>query len=403
VLGGGFAGLAAALALAPARRVALVDRRAHFEFLPNIHELVSGVKTPALLRLPLRPILVRRGHRFVRGEIRRIDLAGRRVVLAGGRALAWDALVVALGGVNATHGVAGADEHALPFKSVDDCARIGRRLRALARGWRRGARPIDVVVVGGGLEGVEALGEILRRFRTRGCFRVQLVEARPRLLPEAPARLDRLVRDLAAPWNVDILTGEAVRAVRARSVALASGRRLPSEATIWTGGPAAPALLAEAGLSPAPGTWAPAEPTLESVEHPDVFLAGDAVRLPAPLAKQGYHALDMGRCAADNLVRRLEGRRLRRYRPAEKPTLVSFGDLDTFLVAGRVVAASPALAVAKEAVYELVMAQLDRENPARRVRGAQARLEQAVREVAWPALSSLAALRRQLRLRVSVR
>jgi hypothetical protein len=67
-----------------------------------------------------------------------------------------------------------------------------------------------------------------------------------------------------------------------------------------------------------------------------------------------------------------------------------------------VVAASPAFAVAKEAVYELTMAQLDREGPVRRVRGAQARLEQAVREVAWPALSSLAAVRRQLRLRVSV-
>ncbi|HSJ98735.1 MAG TPA: NAD(P)-binding protein [Myxococcota bacterium] len=82
VLGGGFAGLAAALALAPARRVTLIDRRPHFEFLPNIHELVSGVKTPALLRLPLRAILARRGHRFLRGEIRRIDLAARRVVLA---------------------------------------------------------------------------------------------------------------------------------------------------------------------------------------------------------------------------------------------------------------------------------------------------------------------------------
>jgi hypothetical protein len=39
--------------------------------------------------------------------------------------------------------------------------------------------------------------------------------------------------------------------------------------------------------------------------------------------------------------------------------LVAFGDLDTFLVAGRSVVANPALAAGKEAVYQVTMAQID--------------------------------------------
>ena len=82
VLGGGFAGLSAALQLDPERhRVTLVDRRRWFEFLPNIHELLSGVKTPELLRLPLDRNLERAGHRFVRGTVTGIDTGARSVTL----------------------------------------------------------------------------------------------------------------------------------------------------------------------------------------------------------------------------------------------------------------------------------------------------------------------------------
>jgi hypothetical protein len=74
ILGGGFAGLAAATELRADRfDVTLVDRRRAFEFLPNIHELLSGVKSPELLRLPLDEVVERAGHRFVRDTVTAID------------------------------------------------------------------------------------------------------------------------------------------------------------------------------------------------------------------------------------------------------------------------------------------------------------------------------------------
>jgi NADH dehydrogenase len=137
--------------------------------------------------------------------------------------------------------------------------------------------------------------------------------------------------------------------------------------------------------------------TLQSVDYDEIFVAGDAAELGAPISKQGYHALDMGRCAARNAAALLGSRPLERYRPAEKPMLVSFGDLDCFLVAGPVVLASPALGAAKEAVFELVMAQLDGRDWSVSLPDAGARLRAAAQRIAWPALSSPASLLRHAR------
>jgi NADH dehydrogenase len=90
-----------------------------------------------------------------------------------------------------------------------------------------------------------------------------------------------------------------------------------------------------------------------------VFVIGDAAALPTPVQKQAFHALEMGEWAAANVRRAAARRALRPYRPSRTPLLVAFGDLDTFLVAGRSVVANPALAAGKEAVYQVTMAQID--------------------------------------------
>ena len=393
ILGGGFAGLAAALELRAERHeVTLVDRGRWFEFLPNIHELLSGVTSPELLRLPLERNVSRAGHRFVRDTVTAIDPEARRVTLRRRAALPYDALIVAFGGVDATRGVPGVEEHAFPFKSVEQCDRIGRRLTRLAA--RR--KPARVVIVGGGLEGVEALGEILRRHRDSG-LHVTVVEARDRLLPETPPALDRHIRALCEPYRVAFAMEAPVERIGPAAVTLAGGRSLPSDCTIWTGGPAPPALLAESGLAPR-GAWAPVDLSLQSKGHPEVFVVGDAAELPTPLSKQGYHALDMGVCAARNAARLLAGQDLRPFRPSGKPMLVSFGDLSCFLVAGNRAVAGSALGAAKEAVFELVMAQLDREPWWRWLPGALRRGERAVRSLLWPTVTSPEALLRQTRV-----
>jgi NADH dehydrogenase FAD-containing subunit len=385
IVGGNFAGLAAARHLDRRHAVTVIDRSPSFEWLPNIHELLSGVKRPPDLRLPLRRLVTRAGHRFVRAEVAEIDARAGRLVTVEGREFGFDACIVAVGGLNDTFGVKGADRHSMSFKSVADCAAIGRRLALLAR--RSGER--SVVIVGGGLEGIEALGEILRRYGRGGLLQLTVVEAGDRLLAGAPPALDSAVRARSAACGVRFYTGSPVTAVTGKHVRLSSGERLRSDLTIWTGGVTAPPLLHESGLAGKSGRWAPVTPALQSKRFENMFVAGDAAELPNPLPKQAYFALQMGACAADNARRWLDGRAVRAFRPAPKPMLVAFGDLDTFLVRSGSVIASPALAVVKEAVFQFTMAEIDPPLDPSALRDLKARLRSTARNLALPTLASL--------------
>jgi NADH dehydrogenase len=388
IVGANFAGIAAAQQLDRRYDVAVVDRSPWFEWLPNIHELLSGVKRAADLRLPRARLVRRAGHRFVRAEVLRIDARRGRALLAGGKSLEFDACIVAVGGVHDTFGVRGAERNALAFKGVDDCAGIGREIARLRRRGDRAQRA-QVVIVGGGLEGIEGLGEILRGERRSRSLDVTVVEAGPRLLPDMPAALDARVRAHCTAFGVRLLTRTRVTAVTPRRVRLDSGELLRSDLTIWTGGSAPSPLLRASGLAARAGQWAEVTAALQSRRHPNVFVIGDAAALPSPLSKQAYHALDMGKCAADNVSRWLVGRPLRRFRAAPKPTLVAFGDLDTFLVAGRNVVASTALAAAKESIYQLTMAQLDPPLAPATLRAATNRLRRGARQFVLPAAGIL--------------
>jgi NADH dehydrogenase len=355
IVGAGFAGLRAAQGLGPEFDVTVFDPSPWFEWLPNIHELVSGAKRPADLRLPRKRILAAAGHRFVRSAVTALDARRGSLSTAAGTVHEFDYCIVAVGGITDTHGVRGVERHALPFRSVEHCAVIGRRLAALMRG----RAPRSIVIVGGGFAGVEALGEILRRYRARARLTLHIVEAGPGLMAGVSAKIDAAVRKHVRFCDVRIHARSLVAAVTPTGVRLRSGERIRSDLTIWTGGGVAPPLLLAATLARKPRQWAPVDATLRSRSHRNVFVIGDSAALPRPVPKQAFHALEMGECAAANVRRVAAGRAPHPYRPSRTPMLVAFGDLDTFLVAGRSVVANPALAAGKEAVYQVTMAQID--------------------------------------------
>jgi NADH dehydrogenase FAD-containing subunit len=391
IVGANFAGIAAAQAVTPDVDVTVVDRGPWFEWLPNIHELVSRVRPPSSLRVDRKRMVERAGHRFLRGEIRELDARAGIAVTDRGRRLGFDACIVAIGGVHDNLGVAGAGRWAFPFKSIADCDAIGKKLAALARR----AKPFTVVIVGGGIEGIECLGEVLRRYRHHEGLHVHVVEAGPRLLEGSPRVVDEAIRAHAAPWPVEFHSNTRVAAVTKRGVRLEGGGRIAADLVVWNGGARAPKLLREAGLAAAARQWAPVGLTLQSRRFANVFLAGDAAGLPRPISKQAYFALQMGSHAGANAERFLAGKRPQVFRPASKPMLLAFGDLDTFLVGETIVLAGTALAFAKEAVLQATLAQLDPPTSIGAGTALLARVAVGLRDIALPELLSL---RRLVRL-----
>ena len=386
IVGGNFAGLTAAIKLSRRHAVTVIDPSQHFEWAPGIHEILSSVKTPQGLRLDRAAIVKQAGHRLLRDRVTVLEPALGRLVTAGSHELAFDACIVAVGALWNTHIVPGVARHAMPFRSVADGLAIEHRLHTLMQQ----GKPMRIVIVGGGLAGVEALGEILRRHRDDVGLPIELVEVGARLLPDLPASLDADLRRLCEPYAVSFRTDTTIASVSAKGVRLADGMRLRSDLTLWTAGLAPPALLRESGLAPPPHIWADVHPTLQSRQFDNTFVIGDAAQLPQAVGKQAYNAIDMGALAAANVSRWLDGRALKPFKPAPKPILIAFGDLQTYLVAGRTVVASKALAGAKEGVYQLFMTQMAPGSVLTSLPAAAGRLWRSWRELALPQLMSLA-------------
>ena len=107
IVGGGFAGLAAARALNDAPvQVTLVDRRNHHVFQPLLYQVATASLSPADISAPIRSVV--RGQencQVVLAEVIGIDTTKRQILFEGGHA-GYDYVILAAG---ATHTYFGHD------------------------------------------------------------------------------------------------------------------------------------------------------------------------------------------------------------------------------------------------------------------------------------------------------
>jgi len=379
IVGGGFAGIGAARALPAGPEVTLIDRKPNFEFLPNIHEIVSGLKKPSTVGLSHERMARDREQTFVQDEVTAIDPA-QRVVITSSQRIPYEALIVAPGGRPAADGVAGAEAQACFFRSAGDAERVRGRLEVLAALPGGG----DVTIVGGGFTGVEVLGEILRKYRKRRRLRVRLIESGRRLMGDWPKVLHRRVKKIAARHDVELRLETRVAQVEPDHITLTTGESLPSHLTIWTAGARAPRFVESAGLPIGASGWADVDDTLASRSFPGVFVAGDVAQLRMRVRKQGAEALRLGARAAKNARRFLAGRGLKPFRRDDVPLLVTVGDLDAFvLLDDDTVLEGQALAAGRELVFQEHMATLDDAPGRGSVRRLAKRLRAGEKKLRW--------------------
>ena len=228
IVGGGFAGIHAALAL---KRlpvdVTVVDRRNHHLFQPLLYQVALAVLSPADIAQPIRSILrSQKNTEVLMDEVVGIDTSrARQVALASGAQLAYDYLVLATG---ATHSYFGHDEWAplAPgLKTIEDATEIRRRVllafelaerQMLEHGWHP---PLNFVVIGGGPTGVELAGAIsdIAQLYMRHDFRhIDPAKSRVLLLDGGTARAGRLSRGSFRQGRSRAQAGWASRSTRTR-------------------------------------------------------------------------------------------------------------------------------------------------------------------------------------------
>jgi len=295
VLGAGFGGLAFAKKFpSHLARVTVVDRQNHHLFQPLLYQVATAGLSAVDIAQPIRSILRATPDLTVlMEEVQRIDLGGRRVRFSQGE-LAYDYLVLGLGGQTSYFGHPEWEQFAPGLKSLDDALRIRR---IILRGFEkaevegnpeRQRELMTTVVVGGGPTGVELAGTFAELARTvlRKDFdhidptraRVILVEGGPRVLATFPPDLSASARRQLEKLGVDVRLGIRVEAIRAGEIELA-GETIRAGTIIWAAGVGAVPLTRTLGVETDRAGRLKVQPDLSLPGHPEVFAAGDLAAL----------------------------------------------------------------------------------------------------------------------------
>ena len=329
IVGGGFAGLAAAKALADAPvDVTVIDRRNHHVFQPLLYQVATAALSPADNTAPIRAVLRNQANcQVVLAEITAVDLAQRRLLIAGAH-VEYDYLVLAAG---ATHAYFGHEEWATlapGLKSIEDATEMRRRIllafeSAEYEGSAEARRAaLTFGIVGGGPTGVELAGAIMeiaghtiprdyRHIDTR-TTRVILFEGGPRVLPTFPPALSaRAQRDLER-LGVEVRVNATVTNVAAHGVSIGD-EFIRVRNVFWAAGVKASPLgkSLRVPLDRAGRVIVAADLTIPG--HPEVFVTGDMAAAtsadtghPVPGVAQG--GIQMGHFAGQTIAREIEGR-----------------------------------------------------------------------------------------------
>ncbi|MBM9506214.1 NAD(P)/FAD-dependent oxidoreductase [Actinacidiphila acididurans] len=307
VLGGGYAGLPAALRLARQVRddevsVTLVTAFPDFVERPRLHQVAAGQRIRAV---PVADYLDGTAVRPVIGAATAIDPAARTVTVGRDgtrRFIHYDTLVYALGSNVDLAAVPGAARHAYGLVGTDAAAEVRTRLTALA------GRTGRVAVCGGGMTGIEIAAEVAE---SQPGLDVVLVSG------SAPGgwlsgRAQRHLARTFAALGVTVRTGRRVREVEHGALVLDQGDRVGFDLCLWAGGFRVPELARAGGLAVNDEGRALVDGTLRSVSHPDVYVIGDAAAVPGSWGAQLAMGCRTGGftapAAADAIAARLTGR-----------------------------------------------------------------------------------------------
>jgi NADH dehydrogenase len=346
IIGGGFAGLAAARRLRHVPcEVTIVDRHNHHVFQPLLYQVATAGLSPGDIASPIRWILRAQPRlRVLLATVEHINTRDRHLVLDRGETLPYDYLIAAAG---ATHSYFGRDEWsdtAPGLKTLDDALAIRRRLLLAFEEAERERDParqrflLTFVLVGGGPTGVElagALAEIARQVLKAefdavdpASARILLIEAGPSILPAFPDRLRASARRALGRLGVDVREGQAVTNVEPGAVTI-GGQRIEAHTILWAAGVAAAPISRDLGPHLDRAGRVIVNPDLSVPGHDAVFVAGDLASFShqtgQPLPGVAQVAMQQGVRAAANVGRRLAGRPTRPFHYSDPGNMATIG------------------------------------------------------------------------------
>jgi len=346
IVGAGFGGLTTAQKLANAPvQITLIDRQNYHLFQPLLYQIAIAGLVPSQIAYPLRTIFRRQKNlTFQMGEVSAIDFDARYVRM-NGSVIAYDTLVLAVGGETNFFGLKAVEENSFQLKSIESATSTRNHL---LRMFEQASREVDpekrralltFVVVGGGPTGVEtagALAELITHVMTKDYpamdlreSHVLLLEATGSVMTAYPDELRKSTMKLLQGKNVEILLNSRLTDYNGQRITLADGTCIDAYTLIWTAGVRSAELTDRLGVEQAAARRVRVEPTLQLPQHPEVFIIGDAAYVEdkqgQPLPMLATVAQQQAGTAAKNIRNILKGKKPEPFQYKDPGLLATIG------------------------------------------------------------------------------
>ncbi|WP_339248017.1 NAD(P)/FAD-dependent oxidoreductase [Paenibacillus sp. FSL R10-2796] len=352
ILGAGYGGLLSALTVRKylkkdEAKITVVNQYPTHQIITELHRLAAGSVAEGAVAMPLTKLFAGKDIDLKIAKVNSFSVENKQIVLSDGVTLTYDALVVGLGSTTAYFGISGLEQYSMVLKSAADANKIHQHIEDRIREYAKSKNEADanILIGGGGLTGVELVGEIADVLPTLTKkygvdpkeIKLMLVEAGPKILPVLPdALIERAVASLEKR-GVQFLTGLPVTNVEGNAIDLKDGQKIIANTFVWTGGVQGNPLIGESGLEVNRGR-ATVNEFLQSTSHKDVFVAGDSAVVFAedgrPYPPTAQIAWQMGELIGYNLYAFLKNKSFESFSPINSGTLASLGRKDGVAIVG---------------------------------------------------------------------
>jgi selenide,water dikinase len=283
--------------------------------------VLAGQYEPEAMQIDLVRLCAAAGARLILDDVVGLDREGRMLLFANRPPLRFDALSIGIGSVPSREGLEAADDTLLPIKPMQTfLPRLEERLRASAA--ELNGQPLKIVIVGGGVGGVEiafCLPPRLARVLGQTPHQITIVEAGPQVGSGLSSLTSTELSKQLATRKIRVLTGCRVTHIANRHVWLSDGGFVPADIVLWATSAAPPPILAAFDLPKDQRGFLLTEPTLECANVSGIFAVGDSGTIRGPVAsKAGVYAVREGPILWKNVRRTLRGQKLLAYQPQRR-------------------------------------------------------------------------------------
>ncbi len=360
IVGGGFAGIAAARALKRCDAdVVLIDRRNHHIFQPLLYQVATAVLGPSEIAIPIREIAEKQKNISVMlGDVTGVDLSSREIEAScpgfGIRRIQFDYLIIAAGMRPSYFGHDEFARYAPGLKNLADAEAIRAKILSAYKSAdatddeNERARQMTFVLVGAGPSGVELAASMaqLATVTLRGQYRridpakssIILIDGGPRILPTFNERLARKAARRLEKLGVGIVTGARVENVDENGV-IADGKRIPSATVLWTAGVTASPIVKLLDAKTDRAGRVSVGPFLDVSDVSGVFVVGDAASVMSdgkPVPGVAQAAIQQGRYVGRLIAQKLKGQEpTKPFRYFDKGNMAVVGKNFAILESGR--------------------------------------------------------------------